>query len=70
MDSAPCEMSTHLRPILVSDNVRSVQLHASRREDHFSQVRLAVFVQGTTYGHNSLCRQWYECGMPQRGHWF
>jgi hypothetical protein len=43
----------------------------SRSSIHFHPEKLGsvVVVQGATYGRNGLCRQGYECGMPQGGHW-
>jgi hypothetical protein len=43
----------------------------NRSSIHFQPLKLGSFVPalGPTYDHNGLCRQWYECGMPQRGHW-
>jgi hypothetical protein len=42
---------------------RSIQLDASRREDHLPGMRVAVIAQGATDGGQGLCRQWYECGI-------
>ena len=42
---------------------RSVQLHASRREDQCSEVSLAVIAQGAAYGRQGLDRQGDESGI-------
>jgi hypothetical protein len=49
--------------VVAGDIARGVQLHASRREDHFPEVRLAVVAQGAAYGRNRLCSEWYESGL-------
>jgi hypothetical protein len=54
---------------MVLEMPRSFQLFASRREDHFPELRSAVFTQGATHDCNGLDRQGVECGMPQGGHW-
>jgi hypothetical protein len=43
----------------------------SRSRIHFQPWKLGsvLVAQGATYGRNGLNRQWYECGMPQGGHW-
>jgi hypothetical protein len=46
-----------------SDIARGVQLHASRRDDHSPEVRLAVVTQGAAYGRNGLDRQGDESGL-------
>jgi hypothetical protein len=51
------------RSPLSTDVARSVQLHASRRENRFPEVRLVVVAQGAAYGRNGLCSQWYESGI-------
>ena len=37
--------------------------HASRREDHLPEIRLAVIAQGTDHCRQALCSQWYESGI-------
>jgi len=59
------------RPLLSrvgTDIARSIQFHASRRDDHFAEVRLAVVAQGAAYSCQGLDRQGDESGIPQGGY--
>ena len=49
--------------VTLSDNARSIQLYASRQEDHLPEVRLAVVAQAAAYCPNGLCRQAHESGI-------
>jgi len=44
-------------------SARSIQLHASRREDHFPEVKLVFAAKGASYRSYGLCRQGYESGI-------
>jgi hypothetical protein len=55
--------SAQNRQLVSSEYARSVQLHASHREHHFPEVRLAAVAQGAAYGRQDLDRQMDKSGI-------
>jgi hypothetical protein len=55
-------MLSQVSAVPISENARSVQLDASRREDHSPEVRLAAVAQGAAY-----CCQGLDCHGHESG---